>query len=458
MGASTLRTLDVDELVDGQKLGWFSFNLLLWSFLAMFADGYDISVMPFAAPALSKLWHIGPKLLTPLLTASNYGVLLGAPLLGYVGDRFGRKTAIIAGSTIVGLSTLGVMAVAAPWPAVALRFLGGVGIGGLMPNTIALNSELSPKRRRATLVVLMFTGITLGSGTPGLIAAYLLPHYGWRALFVLGGAVPLAVAGCLGVALPESIKFLARQPARRAQAAALARRLRPELAGEDIEIAPGPAQVSSGLGLGQILGPGFRFITPLLWACFCMALMANYFLNTWMPLLYTSAGLPAKQAALASSLYHVGGTVGGLLISVLLDRAGMVVIAALFLAAVPVVAAIGASAVSFAALAPLSLAAGLAVLGAQFGNNASAGLLYPTAFRSKGVGWALAVGRLGSIVGPTVGGILIARHWSMQRLFVAASVPMVVGAVAGLALVWLCWRRLGELRLSDVPRSGRAVA
>jgi len=151
----------------------------------------------------------------------------------------------------------------------------------------------------------------------------------------------------------------------------------------------------------------------------------------------------------------VGGTVGGLLISVLLDRAGMVVIALLFVVAVPAVAAIGASAVSFAALAPLSLVAGLAVLGAQFGNNASAGLLYPTAFRSKGVGWALAIGRLGSIVGPTIGGILIARHWSMQHLFLAASVPMGVGAVAALGLLWLCYRRLGELRLGDIPAAGR---
>ena len=448
-----MRAIQVDELVDGQQLGWFNLNLLFWSFLAMFADGYDISVMPFAAHDLSKLWHIGPKLLTPLLTASNYGVLLGAPLLGYIGDRYGRKTAIITGSAIVGVSTLAVMAAGGLWQAVALRFLSGVGIGGLMPNTIALNSELSPKRWRATLVVLMFTGITLGSGTPGVIAAYLLPHHGWQVLFVLGGLVPLLVAACLLFALPESIKFLARQPARGPEAAALARRLRPELAlGDDVEVAQGAGEASSGLGLGQIFGPGLGLITPLLWVCFAMALMSNYFLNTWMPLLYTDAGLPQKQAALASSLYHVGGTVGGLLISVLLDRIGMLVIALLFLVAAPAIAAIGGGAVSYAVLAPLSLVSGLAVLGAQFGNNASAGLLYPTAFRSKGVGWALSIGRLGSIVGPTVGGLLIVRHWSMQRLFLAAAVPMMVGAAAALVLVWLCHRRLGELRLSDTPR------
>ncbi len=215
-----------------------------------------------------------------------------------------------------------------------------------------------------------------------------------------------------------------------------------------------PVRKPSGralLGIAEVFGPGFTAITPLLWVCFVTTLMANYFLNSWLPTLFSNVGLTPEKAALASSLYHIGGTVGGLLISVLLDRFGFVVIAVLFVLAAPAIAAIGGSGASFAALAPLATIAGLCVLGAQFGNNAAAGLLYPTQFRSKGVGWALAIGRFGAIVGPLVGGHLIKMHLPMRQLFLAAAAPMLIGAVAAVVLVRLCYVRLGMLRLGDIP-------
>jgi MFS transporter, AAHS family, 4-hydroxybenzoate transporter len=448
------QTIRIDDLVDGQKFRGFNVNLLIWSFLAMFADGYDISVMPFAMPTLSKIWHVDAGLQGWVLTASLIGVLAGSPLLGYVGDRFGRKAAILAGSVIYGVTTLAVIWQHGLWLTMALRFCTGIGIGGLMPNTIALNSEASPKRLRATLVVLMFTGITLGSSAPGYISAWMLPIYGWSVLFLVGGAVPLLVAACLYFVLPESVKFLAGRADRRAQLLDTARRMRPDLILDDetqFESAIIATAPDRTLGLGEVLGPGFRAITPLLWLCFVTTLMANYFLNSWMPLLFNNAGLAPKQAALASSLYHIGGTVGGLLISVLLDRFGFVVIALLFVCAAPAIDAIGGTSMSYAALAPLAAISGLCVLGAQFGNNAAAGLLYPTQFRSKGVGWALGIGRFGAIVGPLLGGQLIKTHMPMRQLFLAASAPMWIGAVAALVLVRLCYVRLGRLQLSDVP-------
>ncbi|HTV80639.1 MAG TPA: MFS transporter [Steroidobacteraceae bacterium] len=448
------QTIRIDDLVDGQKIRGFNLNLLFWSFLAMFADGYDISVMPFAMPTLSKLWHVDAGMQGYALTASLIGVLAGSPLLGWVGDRRGRKTAILSGSIIYGATTLAVIWLHGYWVTLALRFCTGIGLGGLMPNTIALNSELSPTRLRATLVVLMFTGITLGSSAPGFISAWVLPTFGWQVLFLVGGAVPLLVALCLTFALPESVKFLGAHPERRGDLLRVARRMRPDLSlAEDtqlvssVRLEPG----DDDAGLGGIFDRGFVLITPLLWVCFATTLMANYFLNSWMPLLFNDAGLTPPKAALASSLYHIGGTVGGLLISVLLDRFGFVVIAALFVCAAPAIAAIGGSTMSYSALAPLATLSGLCVLGAQFGNNAAAGLLYPTEFRSKGVGWALGVGRFGAIAGPLLGGHLIKLHLPLRQLFLAAAVPMLIGAVAAVILVRLCYVRLGALRLSDVP-------
>jgi MFS transporter, AAHS family, 4-hydroxybenzoate transporter len=448
--------IQVEDLVDEQRIGWFNVNLLIWSFLAMFADGYDIGALSFAQPVLERLWHVPRAAFGPASSASLFGILLGAPLLGFIGDRYGRKTAIILGSLIYGVSSIAVVGTHNLDQVIALRFITGIGLGGLMPNTIALNSELAPKRLRATLITLMFVGITLGSSAPGLIAYGLMPRYGWTVLFLIGGIVPLVVAACLVRALPESVKFLALRGGRHRQLLATARKMRRDLVlADDAQFVMAPAADAGAdvVGIRQLFAGGLAWITPLLWLCFCTALMSNYFLNSFLPLIFRDSGLPAGKAALAATLYHVGGTVGGLLMSVLLDRFGFVVIAALFVAAAPAVWALGIVQTTFLALAPLAAASGFAVLGAQFGNNAAAGLLYPTAVRSKGVGWALGIGRFGAVVGPLLGGVLLGMNLPLRQLFLAAAAPMLVGAVAAVVLVRLCHIRLGGLRLGDVPVS-----
>ncbi|HTX24865.1 MAG TPA: MFS transporter [Steroidobacteraceae bacterium] len=450
------QTFQIDQLVDEQKIRGFNLSLLFWSFLAMLADGYDINALAFAQPELERLWHVPKAAFGPASSAALVGILLGAPLLGYLGDRLGRKTAIILGSAVYGVSSLAIVWSQDLNQVMALRFVAGIGLGGLMPNTIALNSELAPKRLRATLITLMFVGITLGSSVPGVIAYTLMPHYGWRVLFLIGGLVPLAIALCLTRGLPESVKFLALRGGRQRELVATARKMRRDLLiADDAHFVTVHAPADGDATVQwQLFAGGLTWITPLLWVCFATALMANYFLGSFLPLIFRDSGLPAGQAALAATLYHVGGTVGGLLMSVLLDRFGFVVIALLFVVAAPAVAALGAVQPTFAALAPLATLAGLAVLGAQFGNNAAAGLLYPTHVRSKGVGWALGVGRFGAILGPLVGGTLLGMNLPLWQLFLGAAAPMLVGAVAAVILVRLCYTRLGGLRLGDVPVRG----
>lgn len=446
------QTIQIEKLVDDQKIGGFNINLLIWSFLAMFGDGYDISALAFAAPELVRDWNLESATLGPAFSASLFGILFGAPLLGYFGDRFGRKPAIITGCIIYGLCTLAIIWTSNLQQVIVLRFLTGIGIGGLMPNTIALNSELSPKRFRATLTVLMFTGITLGSGAPSVISAWLIPHYGWEVLFLIGGVVPLLIAFCLVFTLPESVKYLAQFPGKHGNLVKIARKMRKDMViADDTEFRIAPVPQDTGIGIKAIFSGGLAFITPLLWLCFGTALMANFFLNSWMPLLFESNGVPPDQAAIASGFYHVGGTLGGIMISVLLDRFGIVVIAALFALACPAVAAIGTDNLSFGMLTLMSTLAGVTVLGAQFGNNATAGLLYPTAFRSKGVGWAFAIGRFGSIAGPLIGGVLIGMKLPMRELFLAAAIPMLAGTIAAGFLARLCYVRFGGLQLDDVP-------
>ena len=445
------QVLLIDELVDGQRFRRFNLNLLLWSFLAMLADGYDIAALASAAPQLARSWHVAPKAFAPALSASLFGILFGAPLLGYVGDRFGRRTAIVVGCAIYGLGTLATVWATDLDQVVVLRFLAGIGIGGLMPNTIALNSELAPKRLRAALVVLMFTGITTGGGIPGYIQAWLIPHYGWQVMFWIGGLAPLLIGACLLLALPESVKYLAARPLRRAELLATIRRLRSDLTiADDAQFVIAPGAQARGFALAQIFRRGLAWVTPILWICFATALMANYFINSWLPLIFENNGFTAKESGIAISCYHYGGTIGGLLMSLVLGRFGFLAVALMFLVAVPAIASIGHPGISFSTMASAAALAGLCTLGAQFGNNAASGLVYPTAFRSRGVGWALAVGRFGSVIGPLIGGTLIGMELPLRRLFVLASVPMLVGLLAALTLAALCHKRLGSLHLDDM--------
>lgn len=459
-GATT--ALDIDRLVDGQRFGRFNFMLLLWSFLAMLADGYDISALASAAPELVRTWHLPATAFGPAFSASLFGVLFGAPLLGAIGDRCGRRAAIVGGCLIYGLGTLATVAATNLDQIIVLRFVTGIGIGGLMPNTIALNSELSPLRLRATLVVLMFTGITTGSGLPGGIQAWLVPRYGWTILFWIGGLTPLLIAACLSLQLPESVKYLALRPRRRAELLTTLRRMRPDLVIADEAGAIGApatygapvtpeAAAASGAGPAQLFSGGLAWITPLLWICFATALMANFFLVSWLPLVLVGSGLSVHQSGIITSFYHYGGTVGGILVSLVLARAGFSAVATLFLLAIPAIAAIGLFANSTSVMGAAVALAGFATLGAQFGNNAASGLLYPTGVRARGVGWALGIGRFGSIVGPLLGGALIGMKLPLPQLFLWAALPMFVGLLASLGVARLCYRRLGGLHLDDLP-------
>ena len=460
------QVIQIESLVDAQKIRWFNISLLLWSWLAMFADGFDISALSFAVPELVREWHHPGPEFRFALAASNVGVLFGAPLLGYVGDRFGRRVAIALGSLIFGVFTLAMTQATSIHQLEVLRFLTGVGIGGLMPNTIALNAELAPRQWRALLVVLMFTGITLGSGTPGAVAGWLVPDYGWKILFVVGGVVPLAVAVCVWFALPESVKFLAKRPERRAELLKTSQRMRPDIqiAPDAIFIAPppagtpvhgamahAPARGVGFLGLREIFRGSLKFITPLLWICFVTTLMANFFLNNWTPLILESNGLTPKEAAFASAGYHVGGTVGGVLVSLLLNRYGYSAIVALFVLAPIAIFSMGLEGNTHAATTIFTWLSGFAVLGVQFGNNACAGLIYPTEARSNGVGFALGIGRLGAIVGPVIGGELLARKMPLNELFAWASTPMAIGAFAAIGVTVLCYSRFRGLKLDERP-------
>jgi len=444
--------INLEKLLDGRRLGIFDCNVILWTFLALFADGYDITVVAFGAPAMVRQWHWDPATLGPLLSASMVGVFFGAPLLGYLGDRWGRKPAIVAGCAIYGLTTLLLVGVTDLGQMTWWRFVAGIGIGGIMPNAVALVAEMAPKRWRAALVVVMFTGAFLGAAAPSLVVTRLMPIYGIKSLFLVGAAIPLVVSILVAIMLPESIRFLALNPRHKSRIMRIARRLRPDVAiAEDAEFVreTPPARAAAG-GIAQLFGPGLTFVTPLVWLCFACSLMTMYLLSSWLPLIFERNGILPSDAAWITALYHIGGIAGSLAIGGLLDRFGFLVVAILFTLSVPAIAALGLPGQSIGIIAWISTLSGCLGQSVQLALNAASGVIYPTAFRSKAVGWAFAVGRIGSIAGPMVGGLAFGMHLPFAQLFLIAAIPMLLGAMASAVVTWLLARRSGSFRIAEV--------
>src|SRR5580704_5920807 len=218
-------TVDVTQVLDGQKITGFNVGLVILAFLVMMTDGYDLGAAAFAGPGLIKEWGLRGPELGVLLSSSLAAGFFGPPILGYLADRFGRKRIIVGGAFAFGLFSLAAVATTSLNQLVLTRILAGVALAGTLPIMVSLINEFAPKQARATMVVLMFTGVTFGGGLPGLIAAKFMAVYGWRLLFWVGGIAPLAIAAVLMVMLPESVKYLTLHPARRAELVALLRRI-----------------------------------------------------------------------------------------------------------------------------------------------------------------------------------------------------------------------------------------
>jgi AAHS family 4-hydroxybenzoate transporter-like MFS transporter len=422
--------VQVSRLLDEHGLGAFQIKLILWSALIAFIDGYDIGAIAFAAPHLIQDWHIPPKSLGLVLTASNFGVLFGSQIFGWVGDRYGRKTSLLLCNLLFGVFTF--------WAAYStnltelfiLRTIAGLGIGGVIPNVVALNAESAPRNLRATLAIIATGMVPLGGALAGFAAAAFIPHYGWPVLFHIGGVVPVVFAIIAFFGMPESIKYMALHERHRGRMERLIAAIRPDYtvpANARFVIEDEKQFPSSNPR--YLFANGLEVITPLTWLMFVLNLMGYFFLISWTPtMLVAAAHAPQRIGALTGAALQVGGTVGSLLLCWWLQRQRFFGIAVLFLVAIPVVAGIGyAGLSSTTALVVVAFLAGAIVLGIQSGINVVGAMIYPTSLRANGSGWQLGLGRFGAIIGPLAGTLLVALP--IQHMYLFAAIPFALGAI-----------------------------
>jgi AAHS family 4-hydroxybenzoate transporter-like MFS transporter len=440
--------VDVAEFIDQQPVGGFQVKLLLTCAAVLFLDGFDTQAIGYVAPALAKELSLTKAALGPVFSAGLFGLMIGALLFGPLADRIGRRKIIIFSTLAFGIGSLATAFVHDVNSLLAIRFLTGLGLGGAMPNAIAMTSEFNPRRRRATMVMIMFCGFSVGAALGGFLAAALIPQFGWRSVFIVGGVAPLLLVPILALKLPESVRFLALTGRANERVARLLGLISPKTA-----FAPATQFVVHelelpGIPVLHLFREGRTLVTLLLWVVFFMSLLDIYFLANWLPVVLNDLGASVASAVAIGTMFQVGGVVGTFVLGSIIDRFSFRALALVYFIAIFAVGAIGQLGHSAVFVTMAIFAAGFCVVGGQIAANALAAAFYPTSVRATGVGWALGIGRIGSIIGPLVGGALLTAKWSTASVFGAAAAAALCAALAAFSLS----------RLAGLGGSGKGVA
>ncbi|MBV8573791.1 MAG: MFS transporter [Acetobacteraceae bacterium] len=423
------RTVDVQSFLNEHPFSRFQWLVFGLCFVVVLLDGFDTAAIGYIAPSLVTEWSVSRPELAPVLSAALFGLAGGALSAGPLADRFGRRAVLIGAVLIFGIACLSSASSGALTQLVAWRFVTGLGLGAAMPNAVTLMSEFCPDARRATLTNTMFCGFPLGAALGGFLAAWMIPHWGWRSVLVLGGITPLVLAVLMLPLLPESVRHLVakKQPVERIRR--VLRRISETAAEASAFVMEEPATRAKS-GIGVVLSRHYVAGSVMLWIAYFMGLVIFYALINWMPILFRDAGLPPSAASLISALFPLGG-LGAIFSGWLMDRFnGNKIVATCFALTAIAIYAVGHAAGYLGLLMALVLVAGTLMNTAQTSLPALAAGFYPTQGRATGVAWMLGIGRFGGIAGSFLVAELARRHLGFRDSFTVVAIPGLISAAA----------------------------
>jgi MFS transporter, AAHS family, 4-hydroxybenzoate transporter len=416
-----------ETALENQRIGGLQIRVVIIGALVSVLDAWDVNAVSVSVPQLTHLWHLPGPAFTGAFLWSSIGIMAGALSAGPIGDRWGRKPLLVMALTVSGLASLATAFAGSIGGLTIMRFFTGVGVGASFPATATLAGDYAPQRRRALMIMATVTGAPLGGFLCSQAAGVLLPTLGWPSIFVIGGAIPLALVFVVALWLPESPRFLARRAILSSHQQALLQRF---------EITPGRGAVA-GLDVADsntvamLFSKGYALQTVLLWIIFFCSLMNLFLFIYWTPEVLHLSGLTPADAARVSSYRELGGIFAVLYLGYLIDRFGPErSLTVNFAAGIVVIGLIALVAMPYLALSIVIFVSGLTIIGGQTGTNAACGKLYPARMRTTGIGWGLGIGRLGGIAAPVLGGFLLAHGVAPLRIFLCACLFALIAAVA----------------------------
>lgn len=423
-----MRVVNVHKIVDEAQFGKFHWQVLFWCALIIIFDGYDLVIYGAVLPVLMKEWNLEPLQAGALGSYALFGMMFGALVFGSLSDRFGRKKIIAVCVILFSLFTCLNGLARNPTEFGICRFIAGLGIGGVMPNVVALMTEYSPKRLRSTLVAIMFSGYSVGGMMSAGLGMYLIPNFGWPAVFFVA-AVPLLLLPVILWALPESVGFLLKVK-RDSEAADKLARIDPGFVPQPGDQYSFPTGATGQASLPALFSQGRGLSTVMFWVAFFMCLLMVYALGSWLPKLMNNAGYGLGSSLSFLLVLNLGAIVGAVGGGRLADRMNLKrVLVSFFIIAAGSISLLGFKSPT-EILYLLVAVAGATTIGTQILLYAYVAQFYPMAIRSTGIGWASGVGRSGAILGPMLGGTLLAMKLPLPQNFLAFAIPGLIAAVA----------------------------
>lgn len=433
-----MKNIDVNDAIDNAKFHSFHWKVLFWCTLIIIFDGYDLVIYGVVLPILMSQWQLDPYVAGLLGSSALLGMMFGAVGFGMLSDKWGRKKTILACVILFSVTSAINGLVTSPWQFGLLRFIAGLGIGGVMPNVVSLMSEYSPKKSRSTLVALMFSGYAVGGMMSAGLGIWIVPNYGWEIMFYLA-ALPLLLLPMMIKALPESVTFLVAQ-GRQREAGELMLQVEP-----GIELAAGAKLVLTEAGkqkapVLELFSRGRAFSTMMFWVAFFCCLLMVYALGSWLPKLMSQAGYALSSSLMFLLVLNIGAIIGAVGGGWLADRFSLrSVLVFFFIAGSLSLMALGYPHPATLLYLLMGIA-GATTIGSQILLYAYVAQYYPANIRSTGLGWASGVGRNGAIFGPMVGGTLLALALPHHINFLVLAVPGVIATIS----IALVGRRFGS--------------
>ena len=443
------RAPTVSEIIDQRPLSRFQMWMMSLCALVVVLDGFDTQSIGFLAPSMAETLRIPVKNFGPIFGAALFGLMISSMLIGPMADRWGRKWPIVICTLLFGtfaMITARASSFSELW---GFRFVTGLGLGGALSNVVALMSEYAPKRLVAVLVSILFCGMPAGALLGALVSWIILPRWGWQSVFYAGGILPLVLAFMLMAILPESVRYLEISGADPRRITRILARISPDLAKATFTRASQQDQRRK-VPFIHLFTEGRAAATILLWIPYFMNLLILYFIVSWQPALLRQSGMPAKAGIAAIFLFSAGGVMGSASEGVLINRWGVFAVLLVEFACGALLIGSLAYSTSFPLTMMITLVLGFMVQAAQAGLNVIGATIYPTPIRSTGIGWALGIGRIGSIVGPVLVGIMLKLDWGPREIFMTAAIPALCAAAATLMSLWLRRNSPAEPQQADV--------
>jgi AAHS family 4-hydroxybenzoate transporter-like MFS transporter len=436
----------VEEIIDRSPVSILQGTVIALSALVTVIDGFDAQMIGFLASPIAESFHADIRSFGPVFSVALFGLMLGGLTMGPAGDRWGRRRTLLITVLMVGIFTFVTGFLHSLSGLVYLRFLTGFGLGGTMPSAMSLIAEYTPARLRPNAICLSAACIPVGSMSAGICASYALPHWGWRAMFFIGGIIPFLLAAAIIPMLPESTRFLALRERNEERVRSIMQRISPAAAQHHRSFICEQLHPSaSHVPIAELFRHGRAAVTPLLWTAYFMNLLVLYSVVSWLPALLRAAGFQNSSGVMAITLFGCGGIIGSLIQGIIAKRfTPHRVLAAEFSIFIIFVLTLAHAKLNLTIVAVAAFGIGWAIQGAQAGLNVYSSTIYPTTVRATGIGWGLGMGRIGSIVGPLVAGAGLMAGWTPHQIFSAGAVPAVLAAAAVLFSA-----RLGISQMSD---------